>query len=396
MKIKSTILLILGVLLLSACSQRSYVMSIKPVSGNDPKYTVPKELAASSTTPDKVKEPYQADKKPRSVYSSKTDGEPITAQTTTAINEEFEDVPYTQESANNPFVGNESEHIKFSSYNPFENGTFTVDLDAAASGFTYPINGKFSSGYGRRGRGTHTGVDLVAPALTSIYAAFDGVVRLAKPYSGYGNVIVVRHPNGLETVYAHNTKNLVSAGQTVTGGQEIAKCGRTGRATTNHLHFEVRIQGQTINPILLIDVHTQKLQSGKLVVNRSSGGTVTAKLTTNAQKIVPATKVDNTKVLAKNEETTGKENVNEDAESKTVAKPAAPASPRESKGIRVGDTIYDAPKSSGTEAKYHNIKSGDTLSTIARKYATTVSELCRINSITKDTVIKIGKKLRVK
>jgi len=90
-------------------------------------------------------------------------------------------------------------------------------------------------------------------------SAFDGIVRLAKPYYAYGNVIVVRHYNGLETVYSHNSKNLVKPGDYVKAGQPIALTGRTGRATTEHLHFEVRVNGQHFNPNLVFDLQERKL-----------------------------------------------------------------------------------------------------------------------------------------
>ena len=79
---------------------------------------------------------------------------------------------------------------------------------------------------------------------------------MAKHYGGYGKVVVVRHANGLETVYSHNSKNLVAVGDTVKAGQPVGLTGRTGRATTEHLHFEIRVNGQHINPGVLFDMKT--------------------------------------------------------------------------------------------------------------------------------------------
>ena len=104
-----------------------------------------------------------------------------------------------------------------------------------------------------------------------IISAFDGIVRLAKPYYAYGNVIVVRHYNGLETVYSHNSKNLVKPGDYVKAGQPIALTGRTGRATTEHLHFEVRVNGQHFNPNLVFDLQERKLNNQCLVFTQKGG-----------------------------------------------------------------------------------------------------------------------------
>ena len=117
----------------------------------------------------------------------------------------------------------------------------------------------------------HSGVDLKTCANDTIISAFDGIVRLAKPYYAYGNVIVVRHYNGLETVYSHNSKNLVKPGDYVKAGQPIALTGRTGRATTEHLHFEVRVNGQHFNPNLVFDLQERKLNNQCLVFTQKGG-----------------------------------------------------------------------------------------------------------------------------
>ena len=100
----------------------------------------------------------------------------------------------------------------------------------------------------------HSGADLKTCAGDTIRAAFSGVVRMSKPYAAYGNVVVIRHLNGLETIYSHNVKNLVQSGDRVLAGQPVALTGRTGRATTEHLHFETRINGQHFNPDLIFNL----------------------------------------------------------------------------------------------------------------------------------------------
>ena len=105
------------------------------------------------------------------------------------------------------------------------------------------------SSYGSRGGRQHKGVDLKGPKGTPIYAALDGVVTFSGSSGSFGNIVKLSHGNGLETWYAHNESNLVSIGETVTKGQQIATMGATGNATTSHLHFEVRINGTPQNPM---------------------------------------------------------------------------------------------------------------------------------------------------
>lgn len=137
--------------------------------------------------------------------------------------------------------------------------------------YAFPLPGaKVISPYAGR-RKHHSGVDLKTCANDTIISAFDGIVRLAKPYYAYGNVIVVRHYNGLETVYSHNSKNLVKPGDYVKAGQPIALTGRTGRATTEHLHFEVRVNGQHFNPNLVFDLQERKLNNQCLVFTQKGG-----------------------------------------------------------------------------------------------------------------------------
>lgn len=416
---RSQILTILTALMIVGCTQRSYVMSFteseKKSTWNPMDFGTHATLEDRKQTPDRVTAPMQnatvASTRQNRAQQSQTKPRPTTPSPTLSPAIEIQDsnAEPTEEivSYDHSFSGNETEHIKFSAYDPFGGtGTvFGVNLDTEAMNFTYPIAGKFSSGYGRRGRGMHSGVDLVAPLKTPIYAAFDGTVRLAKPYSGYGNVIVLRHSNGLETVYAHNSRNLVAVGQSVTNGQQIAECGRTGRASTEHLHFEVRIKGQTINPALLLDIPNKQLQKGVLVITRAPSGSISAKLTSGDGVEVASTEPQSTPQQQSTPQKSQQADVvppQKDLPS-TASSPIAPA--HSSKGIRIGDTIYDAPATTAdpakstkttTNAKYHTIVSGDTLGRIAQKYKTTVSALCALNNITKTTVLRLGKKLQVK
>ena len=128
----------------------------------------------------------------------------------------------------------------------------------------YPLPGaKVISPYGRRGGRGHSGVDLKTKPDDDIRAAFDGEVVFSAKYAGYGNLIRILHGNGLETYYSHNSKNLVKVGDRVKAGDVIALTGRTGRATTEHLHFETRINGKAYDPSRFFDhqTHTIRINS---------------------------------------------------------------------------------------------------------------------------------------
>lgn len=173
-----------------------------------------------------------------------------------------------------PVMGNftamERNHIRVSTPGLFTDGNrFEIHLETLPdSAFCFPLSrGKVISAYGIRGG--HSGADIKTFANDTIRAVFDGVVRMSKKYGGYGNVIVVRHANGLETVYSHNSKNLVKVNDVVKAGQCIALTGRTGRATTEHLHFEIRVNGQHFNPKLLFDMKMGKPLKRTLICTKT-------------------------------------------------------------------------------------------------------------------------------
>ena len=146
------------------------------------------------------------------------------------------------------------------SVNPFKESevpdSYTIDV----TGHYMPCPGFITSHYGYRrkfGR-MHKGVDLKIQRNDTIYAAFDGKVRLtAYERKGYGYYIIIRHPNGLETVYGHLNKHLVKPDQVVRAGEPIALGGSTGRSTGPHLHFETRFMGYAINPCAIFDFENQ-------------------------------------------------------------------------------------------------------------------------------------------
>jgi len=151
--------------------------------------------------------------------------------------------------------------------------------DLLKKGFCFPLpNGHLISDWGRDGT-DHAGVDIKSFANDTVRCAFDGTVRMARDFSGYGNVIVVRHDFGLETVYSHNSENLVKSGDRVKAGQPIALEGRTGRATTEHIHFETRINGQAFNPNWLFDIDRHRLKTDCLEIKKSGDGVTVSVVT---------------------------------------------------------------------------------------------------------------------
>lgn len=141
--------------------------------------------------------------------------------------------------------------------------------------YSFPLPGaRVLSVYGKRNGRPHTGIDLKINRRDTIISTFDGIVRMVGWARGYGNVIVIRHYNGLETVYAHNSKHLVKSGDKVNAGTPIAITGATGRATTDHLHYEIRINGSPINPNIIIDFTTQQIRNQRIVFTPGRKGKI--------------------------------------------------------------------------------------------------------------------------
>ena len=119
----------------------------------------------------------------------------------------------------------------------------------SSSGFVWPVRGAVVSPYGQRWGRLHAGIDIAAPAGTPIAASASGQVVYAGSMSGYGLLVVIQHPGGAATAYAHNSSNSVSAGQPVSQGQTIATVGCTGHCFGDHVHFEVRVGGSPVDPM---------------------------------------------------------------------------------------------------------------------------------------------------
>lgn len=231
----------------------------------------------------------------------------------------------------------------------------TIWLVDSLKEYVCPNQVKVYSPFGIRHGRRHMGVDLPLKTGTPVYAAFSGKVRMSKYMRGFGNLVVLRHENGLETFYGHLSKRNVEEGDWVSAGDVIGLGGSTGRSTGAHLHFETRYEGYAFDPQWIINFENGDLRKQVFVLKK--------------------------KYL--------------DAGSKYV-----PESDDEEYAIMQADSAYyaqeAAKKAELAAMKYYTVRSGDTLSGIAAKNGTSVSAICRLNGITTKTVLKIGRRLRVK
>lgn len=239
---------------------------------------------------------------------------------------------------------------------PSEIGIWVVD---SLSQYRCPNQTKVYSKFGYRHRRRHQGADLPLQTGTPVYAAFDGKVRLSKYYKGYGNLVILRHENGLETFYAHLSKIMVSEDEWVSAGSIIGLGGSTGRSSGPHLHFETRYKGYAFDPEWLID-----FESGVL---RHRFFTLKKRYLNASSNYVPEDEQEEIDIIEG------------DTQDKVEAEKKA-----------------EEERKAAAAAQYHTIRQGDTLGALARKYHTSVRKLCQLNGISERTVLRIGKRLRVK
>ena len=300
--------------------------------------------------------------------------------------------------------------------------TFRIDM----TGFRMPTeHTKITSKFGPRRRRMHKGIDLKVLKGDTIRAAFNGKVRIkAFERRGYGYYVVLRHPNGLETIYGHLSKILVEENQIVRAGETIGLGGNTGRSTGSHLHFETRFLGIAINPAEIIDFengvphqdtyvfHNVKINgrrsniytssSDRLVYHRVKSGDTLGKIAriygTSVNELCRLNGLKSTSVLRIGQSIRCSAGAVTSAKAGT-SKPAASASVKQTVKTTVAADVAsinqtsDAGRQEATPV-YHRVKSGDTLGAIAAKYGTTVSKLCELNGITKTTILKLGRSLR--
>lgn len=244
-----------------------------------------------------------------------------------------------------------------------------IDLVNDISGFHSPIVGRVFSKYGPRGRRNHNGVDVPLKTGEPIYATFCGKVRYARYNSGgFGNLVIIRHGNGLETWYAHLSRCNVRVNDYVKAGAVIGFGGSTGRSRGPHLHFEMRYCDQTFDPERLIDFETGDLRY----------------ITFELEKTYFSIYSRSSDKLEEDDFEGSVLGAGEDLTSEDILK-----------NIEAHEQAQLA-KPKPTDPLYHTIRNGDTLSKIARQYGTTVSNLCKLNNITSTTTIRAGKRLRVR
>jgi murein DD-endopeptidase MepM/ murein hydrolase activator NlpD len=155
----------------------------------------------------------------------------------------------------------------------FKDSSFTLVLQKETHNeYKHPFNGPITSTYGWRNKAMHRGIDIDLEKGDTVASAFDGIVRYATRGGGFGNVVIIRHHNGLETVYAHLSKILVKPDQYVSAGDIIGLGGNTGHSTGSHLHFEIRFKGATINPQAIISFSDKTLVADEFIINTSKKG----------------------------------------------------------------------------------------------------------------------------
>ena len=211
--------------------------------------------------------------------------------------------------------------------------------------FVLPFKGNLTSLFGWRRYRPHYGTDIDLETGDSIVACFDGMVRVAKYYHGYGNCVIIRHSNGLETVYGHMSKLLVESGQKVNAGALIGLGGNTGHSYGSHLHFEIRYLGQALDTQDFIDYEKGELRSNSFVLRKS------------------------------------------DVENKYDL--------RAMHTRHKNDLMARKYGKSNIKGGLYKVRSGDTLGAIARKRGTTVKALCRKNGIRPTTILRVGQRLKI-
>ena len=214
--------------------------------------------------------------------------------------------------------------------------------------FAFPCSGSLILDYGLLKKEFHSGIDFLETDGSPIVSCFDGVVRLARYYRDYGKVVVIRHYNGLETVYAHLKEISVVPGQIVKAGDLIGNAGNTGNAIDPTLHFEIRLFNELINPNKVIDFVNRKLMENLI------------ELTLTDFNITPL-----------------------------IASDSIQMNP-----VKVYEPL---PEKSKEAPQFHIVKSGDTLNKIARLYNTTTDALIKLNNLKGDgSNLQLDQKIRIK
>lgn len=221
-----------------------------------------------------------------------------------------------------------------------------------------------TSNFGSRWGRSHKGLDIKVYIGDTIRAAFSGKVRIVRyEGGGYGNYIVIRHPNGLETIYGHLSKQLVKENETVRAGEPIGLGGNTGRSTGSHLHFETRLCGVALNPALFFDFRNQDVTCDQYLFTKANNAAESALATRERGKVGNGG--------YSREDIYGEVGTDMDPESTAVR------------------NMANAP-----ERVYYKVVSGDTLESVAKKCGVSVETICRLNGYRKNQRIRPGQIIR--
>lgn len=258
--------------------------------------------------------------------------------------------------------------------------TLCIDLiDNVHCCFSAPCRGKVTSNFGGRWGRLHAGIDIDLETGDPVYAAFDGIVRHAGWNRGYGYYVIISHFNGLETLYGHLSELKVTPFHPIKSGQLLGLGGNTGHSRGSHLHFEIRYYGRPLNPRIIVDFDNYSLNSNSLMVGNYSTFS-TSHYLNEAKSIV---EVINDSLFAKKE-------------AQYEFKRMQYLKEKERKRALDKKKKRNLKNKNKKNKGFHIVKKGDTLSSIARKYNTSVTKLCKLNHIKKDDKLSIGKKIKLK
>jgi len=235
--------------------------------------------------------------------------------------------------------------------------------------YVQPVRGRMLSKFGPRGHRMHTGTDIKLNSGDTVRCAFDGKVRLAKRVNGYGNLVLVRHSNGLETLYGHLKAIKVNVNDLIKAGDLIGLGGRTGRATCDHLHFETRLFGVPFDSNKYIDLENCALRTNHIYYKNKQ-------FEINPDNFNRKHEIEIAPVMAEKRNISEIENTVEN--------------------VKTGPKVKTSSKLvAKANLKKHVIRKGDNLGIIARKYNTSIKRLCTTNNITAQKTLKVGSVLRI-
>ncbi len=252
-----------------------------------------------------------------------------------------------------------------------------LNLVRDLSEFHAPIVGNVISKYGPRRRRNHNGADVPLRVGEPIYASFDGKVRYAKYNTGgFGYLVILRHPNGLETWHAHLSRLNVAVNEYVKAGQVIGFGGNTGRSRGPHLHFEMRYCDQTFDPEFIVDFPTGGLKYQTFALEKSFFN-----IHSRASEILEEDDEDDFPMLASAE---GDSTLTSEQILERIAATQKPEKPKQQASVGTNNAVY------------HTVRSGDMLGKLAIRYGVTVKKICDLNGIKPTTTLRIGQKLRIR